>query len=374
MLNLFIPIDLRKNWLLYSSALFTWSLVSYLSIIRVAQQAAFWWHGVAFLLFILLFFASIVASKHQPFTIRALLLGSQILLVLGLIYQGNHNLAPILLCLIATQLPANINRSQAMWLLLTINLSFYFILRSTAPQDGIFTVLIYTLLQVFAFAAIEIMQREQQAREQLAAINQELLATRFMLKESSKHQERLRISRDLHDVIGHQLTGLTLNLEVTQHKVAEPFKADIQQCLTQAKQLLQDVRQVVKQMRSAEQLDIGQALTELVKQLPNCQLMIDSAPNINALNLKQQVLFCLQEGISNALRHGHANQFYLHCQRDKNNITIHLTNNGKPYLGEPFGSGLQGMQERLAPYQGKASLINLSSGCELILTMEDSYD
>jgi signal transduction histidine kinase len=242
--------------------------------------------------------------------------------------------------------------------------------------SGFFQVIIYFMLQVFGFSAIETILREERAKEELAAINQELLATRFMLKASSQKQERLRISRDLHDAIGHQLTALSLNLEVAKHKVSEEFKPLLQENLQLAKTLLGNVRQVVKEMREEEQIDLVLSLQNLINQLPNCRLQVISSSDINSLQLKQQLMFCLQEGVSNALRHGKANLFTLACEKMSNSLVINLSDNGTVTTknNENFGSGLAGMNERLIDFSGKVALIDNESGCTLKIQVEDCYD
>jgi len=211
-----------------------------------------------------------------------------------------------------------------------------------------------------------------------------------MLKESSQRKERLRISRDLHDVIGHQLTALALNLEVSRHKVPDEFKPLLAQNLAQAKNLLSDVREVVKEMRSEEQFDLVDKLSSLIEQLPECQLKVESSPEINALSLKQQLMFCLQEGVSNAIRHGKANQFTLSAEKKDKQLSLYLSDNGvvksieqsttqsvspsENKSEKQLGSGLIGMQERLADFQGIVELIQTPAGCTLKIQVEDNYD
>ena len=53
--------------------------------------------------------------------------------------------------------------------------------------------------------------REKELRQEAQALNRELLATRELLAQSSRQSERLRIARNIHDLLGHQLTGLILS-------------------------------------------------------------------------------------------------------------------------------------------------------------------
>ena len=65
----------------------------------------------------------------------------------------------------------------------------------------------------FAMGAAYLQQREVRARLDLGRLNAELLATQRMLADSTRMSERLRISRDLHDTLGHHLIALNLREE-----------------------------------------------------------------------------------------------------------------------------------------------------------------
>jgi len=368
-----------KDKLLFLSALLTWALVSFIYLKSAELNIKSTLQGIALIAFILLFFTSISLKKTSYYYVLTIFVEVVILLVL--IYFDKYQIIPILLCLVASQLPAHFSRKQAMLIILIINITYYTTLISAHPEQSIYTVLIFVTLQIFAFSVIEATLKEQRAKEEISAINQELLATRFMLKESSKKQERLRISRDLHDVLGHQLTALALNLEVTQHKLPDEYKPLAEENLKQAKQLLQDVRNVVKAMRDQDKLDLLSHLNGLFSHLPNCHLNINIKNNnlkINSLTLNNQLIFCLQEAISNALRHGKANEFSLSFHSDKNLLTLELTDNGKGCDEIIAGNGLKGMQERLSEFNGKIELLTqtntTTSGCTLRIQVEDNYD
>lgn len=78
--------------------------------------------------------------------------------------------------------------------------------------------LLYTLLQIGTYFAVRAHHREVQMRTELAAAHAELRATSTLLAESSRADERLRIARDLHDAVGHQLTVLALELEIAARR------------------------------------------------------------------------------------------------------------------------------------------------------------
>jgi signal transduction histidine kinase len=380
MLKLLIPEHLRKDWLLHFSGFITWSVVCYISLVNMNVGGEFFLKLIAFVIFYISFAWIIFVEDRSGILLNKVLLGIEIIIVLLLISLDKYKLSAILLVLIATVLPPMFTRKQSIILIILITIA-HFVLYYSYFGDNFLTsllhVIIYFMLQIFGFSAIETALREAKAKEELAAINQELLATRFMLKSSSQRQERLRISRDLHDAIGHQLTGLSLNLEVAKHKVPEEFKPLLQENLQLAKTLLTDVRQVVKEMRDEEQFDLISSLNNLISQLPNCQLAVISSPEINSLRLKQQLMFCLQEGISNALRHGKANHFTLDSKKIDNSLMIELSNNGSivaENTPSSFGSGLTGLNERLVDFSGKVTLVANNNGCTLKIEVEDCYD
>jgi len=364
----------RKDWLLLSSAVFTWSLVSFLTLVNLSDWPSILLRGCGLVIFFLLFLRIVLARKRLTEQGIYLILVVQIALVMWMTYYDTNRVSPILLVLIATQLPAYFSKPRALLILLAINALFYLILVLADTHDGIFTVLIFFFLQIFAFSTLDISIREQRAKEEMSVINQELLATRYMLKESTKRQERLRISRDLHDVIGHQLTALSLNLEVAKHQVPDQQKPILEQNLLQAKKLLNDVRDVVKEMRAEDEFDLIEMLQGLVAELPNCQLDVTSAAEIKSLKLKQQLVFCLLEGISNGLRHGRANRFELASETSENFVVISLSDNGVGCNEPVYGSGLCGMKERLCDFKGEVELVPGTKGCVLSIRVEDYYD
>lgn len=382
MLKSFIPEHLHKDWLLHFSGFLTWLVICFLSLNNLAIGPVFFLKLTALFTFYMSF-AWIISCKSGTFPRRdKFILLCQVILVLTLIKFDKYDISPILLVLIATQLPSRFSRRNAMYILISITAAHFLILYDGHILNSFFHVIIYFMLQIFGFSAIESALREVKAKEELSAINQELLATRFMLKESSQRKERLRISRDLHDVIGHQLTALALNLEVSRHKVPDEFKPMLEENLSHAKSLLSNVREVVKEMRTEEQFDLVEKLSALVDQLPDCKLKVESEIKINALSLKQQLMFCLQEGVSNAIRHGKATEFTLSTEKNDKDSIIYLADNGtvnteidrKAETEGKWGSGLIGMQERLIDFQGKVVLLSTPVGCTLKIQVEDSYD
>jgi len=130
------------------------------------------------------------------------------------------------------------------------------------------------VFQVFAVLMVETSLRERRLHEELAETNEELARAQGRLAESSRVAERLRISRDLHDLVGHQLSALAVNLEVASHLATGPAGESVARSRTIAKDLLHDVRQVVGQLREAR-AELRDALQDMADAVPSPQVHLD---------------------------------------------------------------------------------------------------
>src|SRR5690606_3512456 len=110
-------------------------------------------------------------------------------------------------------------------------------------------------------------RQQAQAREEQRQLNAELRATRLLLAESARINERTRISRELHDLLGHHLTALSLNLEVAGHLTEGRAKEHVGQAHTLARLLLTDVREAVSHLRVEKAIDLALTLRPLAQNI-----------------------------------------------------------------------------------------------------------
>jgi len=132
----------------------------------------------------------------------------------------------------------------------------------------------YLGFQVLALFSCFLTAREATARLELARTNRELEATRELLANASRLAERERISRDLHDTLGHHLTALSLNLERRSHLSSGTTLTQVQRAQAVTKLLL--TMSVVRE-RAARRDSIGliEALTTLVETVPQPRVHLD---------------------------------------------------------------------------------------------------
>lgn len=219
---------------------------------------------------------------------------------------------------------------------------------------------LYVGFSAFTYVTSLVAKQQADSREEQRRLNSELRATRTLLTESSRIAERMRISRELHDLIGHHLTALSLNLEVASHLVSGSAQDHVRQAQSVAKLLLSDVREVVSQLREDDNIDLTAALKTLVEGVPGLAIHLDLPPRFAVDDpLRAQVLLrCAQEIITNTVRHAAARNLWLRCERtDGNELAIHARDDGRGTNMIKHGNGLNGMRERLAQVGGRLAIV-----------------
>jgi signal transduction histidine kinase len=212
----------------------------------------------------------------------------------------------------------------------------------------------YFAFFLFAAYTAHIAYSEAQARQQLAQTNAELKMTSGLLDISSRTSERLRISRDLHDLLGHHLTALTLNLETASHLAEGDAREQIEKSKSIAKRLLTDVRAVVSRLRDEEPVDLTAALRSLrdVIESPSLHLELPHELTLTDAHVAQIALRSVQEIVTNAVRHSGARNLWVTLATADHTLDIDARDDGAGTDHVRFGNGLRGIRERVEQVHG----------------------
>jgi signal transduction histidine kinase len=223
-------------------------------------------------------------------------------------------------------------------------------------------------ISLFAFMSGVVALRQHAARDELRKVNSELRATQALLAENTRIAERVRIARELHDLVGHHLTALTLNLEVATHLVEGKALEHVQQAHSLAKLLLVDVREVVSDIRDDDKVELASALRTLVEGVPEPHIHLDLPMELSMTDpLRAQVLLrCAQEMITNSVRHARAKNLWISLVPDENGVAMIARDDGRGVDAVEAGNGLIGMQERLKQLDGELK-IESSPGAGFVL-------
>ncbi|HEX2121970.1 MAG TPA: sensor histidine kinase [Thermoanaerobaculia bacterium] len=223
----------------------------------------------------------------------------------------------------------------------------------TRDEDGWIETFAYVAFQLFGFFTARIAVEEREAKQALAEANAELRVATGLLDMNSRAEERLRIARDLHDLIGHHLTALSLNLEVASHLAEGEARAHIEKSQALTKRLLSDVRDVVSRLRENEPVDLAAAMQSLRDVVATPAIRIDASDlAVSDPAIAETALRAVQEIVTNAVRHSGAKTLRLKVANDDRALSIDAQDDGVGTDRVQFGNGLSGMRERIASAGG----------------------
>ena len=208
--------------------------------------------------------------------------------------------------------------------------------------------------QLFAFAAAVLIVRLNGEREKLARLNAELRGAQLLLSDASRLSERLRISRELHDSLGHHLTALNLQLEVAQHLPDDQLRPQLAQAQFLSRLVLADIRQAVSEWRAESSTALPEALRSLTTGTVAVDLEIEIEEGLPSTGpaLAHALYRCAQEGITNTLKHAAARHITISLRHQEEQLVLEVSDDGQGSSAVMPGNGLSGMQARMEEFGG----------------------
>ena len=314
----------------------------------VGYLAAFWWAT-----------QPRTDQRASAWTLLLIAAETALALIANHIFDGNSLLSGLLLVVAAqmgllTALPLALA-----WVgVQTLGLLTVLLLHWPASDAWAYTTG-YLCFQIFAAGSGHLTVREARARQALAQANTELRRTRALLDEASRNAERLEIARELHDLLGHHLAALSMNLEVAAHVCTEPpARLHLERSQAVARSLLSDVRQVVGSMRGAAQCDFRREVAQLAGAAGAVQVHLSFSDDFVTLGPIQAhiLLRCVQEVLTNTVKHAGATHLWLEFSRTHEGVRFEARDDGRGAGQLRSGCGLSGMRERLESIGGALHL------------------
>ncbi len=275
---------------------------------------------------------------------------------LALLALGPSTFTPILLVVIAVAIGAIYPPRVAVTALVLLNLAFLAVLTTRwANVSAAFVLFIYGLFQAFALLTTLDRMRAQRISRELREVNAQLLATRELLAESARDGERLRVSRELHDIAGHRLTALALNLEVLGQEAGISQRREWLISRGLVTELLSDLRSVVANLRRHDGIDVREALRRIADAFPapRIHLDLDQAVRVDGADKAEAIVRAGQEGLTNAVRHANARNIWLCLDQNGKALRLEVRDDGTSSGAHVVGYGLRGMQERVELLGGR---------------------
>ena len=214
-------------------------------------------------------------------------------------------------------------------------------------------------------------EQENQLFEQKKEL-QQAQYTMGTMKELYTLQERNRISREIHDSVGHSLSTIIIQLGAIS-KLSEENNPQISQMSSQLREFavkgLQEVRTVVHDLKP-EQLTKQQltvALEEFIyetKQHSGVEFVFrQNKPTFQLTKEQELTIFRgVQEATTNAIRHGKATKITLLMMYSTNELIVTIMDNGGGSSAISLEGGLKALEERLHEQQAQLEIKNSEQG------------
>ncbi|NEW07894.1 response regulator [Paenibacillus sp. SYP-B3998] len=234
------------------------------------------------------------------------------------------------------------------------HLSVEFVLQNIV--DATFVYLVGFGLQKISDSVDAIKQKLKLAKEQYSILEQ----YSNQVERMTLLEERYRMARELHDTIGYTFTSVILGMETMRPYIPSKEGGDkLQSILKSARNGLEEIRKQVHLIDPLEEdLSLDLSLLGIINEFKaNTAVRVVfrtmGEPFPVMKHTKLALHRCLQEGLTNASRHGQATSIQVLLHHEKDKISMQVQDNGVGREDLQFGFGLSGMRERLTSLQGQ---------------------
>ncbi|GKU77327.1 hybrid sensor histidine kinase/response regulator transcription factor [Paenibacillus sp. L3-i20] len=214
---------------------------------------------------------------------------------------------------------------------------------------------------IIGFAFNVLIQSHNQAgiiQEQKQLLEQHL----SKIEELTLKEERNRLSHELHDTIGHSLTSLIVGVESLRSSLPASQIERVDTLVSIGQRSLDNIRKHLHQLSDTPS---NHSLSESIQQLTQ-EFMKSTGITVHFRVIGSETLVmqkmnfclyrCLQESLTNAVRHGQASKVSVDLYFDSQHLRLQIEDNGSGMETSQFGFGLQGMKERLNLLHGSLSV------------------
>lgn len=225
----------------------------------------------------------------------------------------------------------------------------------TASLNELFTLMVLTASQgAFAFAAFELMVRRDEERAALSVALTEVRHYRGLELQHATLEERTRLSRELHDTLGHELTALRLEIQQARLLTGQPaaLQESLNRAMTRSGESMRSLQGAVRALRP-QVLDgtLYQALSQVVRAWPAPVQVnwLTPEPPLSE-EVKLAAFRCVQEALTNALRHAPGQDVTVNIGRQEGAFQVIVWNRvtvDAPRHEDSTVSGLSGLRARL---------------------------
>lgn len=202
-----------------------------------------------------------------------------------------------------------------------------------------------------------------EVNQDLENANEQLREYASITEKMGETKERNRLAREIHDTLGHTLTGISAGIDacITTLEVSpELTRKQLDAIARVTREGIVDVRRSVSKLRadSKERLPLEHAITKMVTDMQEITeakiYFTNKVGNLNFDEDKENAIYrVVQESLTNAIRHGKAKQIWIEIKRDEHFVYLSIIDNGLGCAEIQSGFGLHHIKERIQMLGGE---------------------
>lgn len=222
-------------------------------------------------------------------------------------------------------------------------------------------------LLFYILSAITERHRIEEELRMASQANRELNSYLALSEKIAEDRERKRIAREIHDTLGHALTGISAGIDAVKVLVdidTNRAKEQLNNVSVVVRDGIRDVRGSLNKMRpgALENNTLKEALIKIIREyeaISNLEIHLRYEwDNIDLDIAKEDIVFrVIQESITNSVRHGHAKTIWIELLEEESYVMT-IQDDGVGFDGLHYGYGLKQMQERLMIIGGSVRFEN----------------
>ena len=241
--------------------------------------------------------------------------------------------------------------------------------QSASLFQGTASALSTSVLILFLVYILFLIQDQMLESAQMRRINDELRTLNHQLEEMAdvrekmgETRERNRLAREIHDTLGHTLTGLSTGIDAAKTLLRRDPDMAIKQLdilSATAREGLKDVRRSVRKLRpdALENHTLKGALETMIEEfMRSSGVKVSYVCHLDSLDFQPDeedtIYRIVQECMTNSVRHGHASRIYISFGKDQDSLILIIEDDGKGCVDIQEGFGLHHMKERIALLNG----------------------
>lgn len=227
--------------------------------------------------------------------------------------------------------------------------------------------LLFFILFLMIYIANEVQENERMTQELIMVhqVNHELENYAAVSEKIAEDKERKRLAREIHDTLGHALTGIAAGVDACIAMIdinPEATKKQLMGISKVVRQGIVDVRNSLNKLRpgALEQHGFKGAIENMIEEFTSVSDLTISLDyrldKVDFENTKEDILFrVIQESVTNAVRHGDATHIDISLYIEDNSLYLKIQDNGQGCEEIHYGFGLKQMKERLGMINGKVA-------------------